>query len=233
MHISLLRDKLNEITGQLIIMNDITERKRAEKEREKMLKEIQVANEQLRKIDRSKDEFLSIVTHDLKTPLTSVLGYADAILMGVYGQVNDEQKNALGKISQQATKQQAMIDTILDYTRIEFGRVVNNLIGNSIKYTPANGHIEVSSTHNGSVARFAVKDDGMGIAKDDLGHIFEKFYMVDATLAREKKSLGLGLNIVKSFVEAHQGKVWAESEGLGKGSTFIVELPIADEASGV
>jgi signal transduction histidine kinase len=175
-----------------------------------------------------------------------------------------------------------MIDTILDYTRIEFGkikvnpekfslnallnemvaaikveaekkqialtcslpetgieleadrsmidRVINNLVGNSIKYTPDGGKVNVNLELGEGRVRITVSDSGIGIDPQHLNQIFDKFFMVSSTGAREKRSLGLGLSIAKNFVQAHQGKIWAESEGLGKGSRFIVELPLSYQA---
>jgi len=278
LHISPLRGKKGEQTGRLIIFSDVTERRNAEEEKEQMLKDIQLANQQLRKIDQSKDEFLSIVTHDLKTPLTVILGYVGVMISGMSGAVSPQQKGMLETVKNQANAQQDMIDTILDYTRMEFGRimvnpeefslsalvgelaeaekleagrkqikinvelppqellvkadkrmmsrVVNNLISNAIKYTPESGTINVALQDGDGTIRLSVADSGIGIASENLPRIFEKFFVVDAAGAGGRRSLGLGLSIVKSFAEAHRGRIWVESEGLGRGSKFLVEMPV-------
>jgi len=103
-------------------------------------------------------------------------------------------------------------------------QVVINLLHNSIKFTPAGGYINVSAWLDGSQVVFSVKDTGVGIAEKDLKRIFERFYKADR--ARFGGGTGLGLSIAKHMVEAHGGKIWAESEE-GSGSTFFFTIPVA------
>ena len=105
-------------------------------------------------------------------------------------------------------------------------QVVINLLHNAIKFTPPGGHIQVSAwTHENSVV-FMVRDNGVGIAQKDLTRIFERFYKADR--ARTGGGTGLGLSISKHMVEAHGGKIWAESEE-GNGSSFFFTIPIASK----
>lgn len=105
-------------------------------------------------------------------------------------------------------------------------QVVINLLHNAIKFTPPGGHIQVSAwTHENSVV-FMVRDSGVGIAQKDLTRIFERFYKADR--ARTGGGTGLGLSISKHMVEAHGGKIWAESEE-GNGSSFFFTIPIASK----
>lgn len=103
-------------------------------------------------------------------------------------------------------------------------RVMLNLLSNAVKFTPAGGNIEVNIEDRGDKVFITVKDDGFGIPEDKLDIIFERFRQVDKSLTRNSEGSGIGLSLVKSLVNGHGGRVWAESE-YGKGSRFIVELP--------
>ncbi len=102
--------------------------------------------------------------------------------------------------------------------------IFTNLLSNAIKYTPAGGRIEVNVEDRGEDICACVADTGVGIAKEHLTRIFERFYMVDTSLTRKSGSLGLGLAIVKEYVKLHGGRVWATSE-VGKGSKFFFSIP--------
>ena len=106
--------------------------------------------------------------------------------------------------------------------------VIGNLIDNAIKYTPAGGSIRVNVSGDGDRAIIAVKDTGIGISAEDLGHVFQKFYRADNSDTRTIGGTGLGLYLVKQRVEAMNGNVWAES-AYGEGSTFYVSLPRLSE----
>lgn len=103
-------------------------------------------------------------------------------------------------------------------------QVVVNLLHNAIKFTPAGGKVIVGAESDGPTVRFWVRDTGIGIAAEDLSRIFERFYKVDR--ARSGSGTGLGLAIARHTVEAHRGKIWAESE-INKGSSFYFSIPLA------
>ncbi len=103
-------------------------------------------------------------------------------------------------------------------------KVFNNLLGNAIKYTPDNGKITISAEDDGRKIHCAVTDTGVGIPKKEIDKIFDMFYVVDSSMSRKHKGVGLGLAICKGIMEAHNGKIWVESN-TGKGSTFHVTLP--------
>jgi signal transduction histidine kinase len=104
-------------------------------------------------------------------------------------------------------------------------RVMDNLLGNALKFTPAGGQISVSLWRDGAHAVLEVADTGIGIPHDQLGRVFERFYQVDGSMTRRYGGTGLGLALVKEIVEAHGGQVGVSSV-LGQGSTFTVRLPI-------
>jgi signal transduction histidine kinase len=104
------------------------------------------------------------------------------------------------------------------------GRVLLNFISNAIKYAGENSRIAVWYEKNGGLTRFVVEDNGKGLEKKDLNKVFEKFYRVDNSLAKVTKGTGLGLAICKKIIELHGGRIWAESEGVNKGSRFVFEI---------
>lgn len=106
-------------------------------------------------------------------------------------------------------------------------QVIQNLLGNALQFTPENGTIEIHAKKVDAFVLFSVKDNGTGIEADHLPHIFERFYRAERSRSRKDGGgSGIGLTIAKSLVEAHGGKIWAESEGKGHGSTFTFTLPI-------
>lgn len=109
-----------------------------------------------------------------------------------------------------------------DADKIE--RIMLNLLSNSIKYTEPGGNVYVNIYDKGEKIIISVKDSGIGIPKDKLKIIFERFEQIDSSLRRKKEGSGIGLSLVKSFVEVHKGKIWVESE-LGVGTQFLIELP--------
>jgi signal transduction histidine kinase len=107
-------------------------------------------------------------------------------------------------------------------------QVLFNLLDNAVRFTPSGGRVTITaSTRNGSID-VAVADTGPGIAAEHLPRLFERFYRVDSARSRDEGGTGIGLAIARSVVEAHGGRIWAESEP-GKGSTFTFELPVATE----
>jgi CheY-like chemotaxis protein/anti-sigma regulatory factor (Ser/Thr protein kinase) len=112
-----------------------------------------------------------------------------------------------------------------DPDRLE--QIVWNLAGNSIKFTPPNGRIEIRAKRNGERLQIVVSDTGIGIDSDFLPFVFDRFRQGDARITRAHGGLGLGLTIVHHIVNLHGGTVVARSEGRNKGTTFIVELPLS------
>ncbi len=230
--------------------------------------------------DRAKSDFVSTVSHELRTPMTSIKGYTDLIFSGAVGEINENQKRFLNIIKKNTDRLTALINDLLDISRIESGKVrfepeamqlgetiggvietlaapaeqrdhqltyrveaglpeikgdphrliqvFTNLVGNAINYTPEGGIINVDVYSVRGAVRADVKDNGIGMRSEDLSKIFERFYRVDHPVVQESAGTGLGLPLVKMFIEMHGGRVWAESE-MGKGSTFTVILPLPTE----
>ncbi len=124
------------------------------------------------------------------------------------------------KLTLDAPVNEGGIHLAIDAEKME--RIIFNLIANAIKYTPDNGSIRVSYTCDGRHLTLRVADTGIGISSDDLGNIFDRFFMVDEV---RPHGSGIGLSLVKAFVELHQGTITADSE-VGKGSVFTVTIPV-------
>ncbi len=228
--------------------------------------------------ERLKSQFISAMSHELRTPLTSIKGCATSLLREDVDWDKPTTKEFLGTISQKADELNAMIDKLLQTTKIEGGaikldkepvaiarlaakvikdnalrslghqlssdfpldipvveadshyieRVLHNLVENAIKYSPNGGKIRVSGNVGRNEVVVSVQDDGMGIASAELGKVFDRFYRADNPLSRRVGGTGLGLFISKALVEAHGGRIWAESEP-GRGSTFSFSLPVSAE----
>jgi PAS domain S-box-containing protein len=115
----------------------------------------------------------------------------------------------------------------LDADPTRLAQVIANLLTNAAKYTEEGGHVGLTARREGGMAVVRVRDDGVGIPREMLASVFTLFTQVDRTLARSEGGLGIGLTLVKSLTEMHGGTVEAHSEGPGKGSEFIVRLPVA------
>jgi signal transduction histidine kinase len=110
-------------------------------------------------------------------------------------------------------------------------QVLTNLVSNACRYTPAGGQINISSSRVNGSAEVTVQDTGIGIRREELERIFERFYRSDDPLVQDQPGTGLGLAIAKSLIELHGGRLWVDSEH-GKGSTFGFTLPLAEVTDG-
>jgi len=238
------------------------------------------AMEQLEKVNRAKSEFVSIVSHEFRTPLTGIQGFSEMMKDEDLSLV--EMKEYAADINKDAQRLNRMITEMLDLDRMEAGRmtlhpetvelnalvseaadrvrpnapghpirlalddglpalsadrdrltqVVANLLSNAVKYSPTGGEIVVTTSRDGAGIHLAVHDHGMGIPKDKLDDIWERYSRVDTDKTRGIQGTGLGLPIVRQIVTMHGGRAWAESE-VGRGSTFHVVLPLAASAPAV
>jgi PAS domain S-box-containing protein len=272
-----IRDAEGNIIGVIVVFHDVSERRRADQEREQSLKREQEARAEAEAANRLKEEFLATVSHELRTPLTSILGYAELMRAGHLDA--GETGHAVEVIARNARAQAEIIDGILDVSRIITGKfqidaqpvelapiiraaidtlhpaasakairllvaldhedglvtgdparlqqIIWNLISNAIKFTPQDGQVEVRMERRDSHLELRVRDSGIGIDKQFLPFIFDRFRQADSSTTRVHGGLGLGLAIVRHLVELHGGTVHAESHGTGQGSTFKVKLPVA------
>jgi histidine kinase len=115
-----------------------------------------------------------------------------------------------------------------DEDRLE--QIMFNLLDNSLRYTPAGGEIQIIVKRQGDWAKIFVNDSGVGIPEENLPHVFDRFYRVDESRARQDGGSGIGLTIVKRLVEAHHGEIRVKSDGQGKGASFAFTLPIYDHS---
>lgn len=114
-------------------------------------------------------------------------------------------------------------DVFVDKWRMT--QVMTNLLGNALQYTPAGGRVTVTATLSNNQLAVRVADTGVGVSSEHLPHLFERFYRVDESRSRTGGGSGIGLTIARHLVEAHGGRIWAESAGLGQGTSFIFTLP--------
>ena len=141
-----------------------------------------------------------------------------------------EQSNALRK--NQTIELNAELSLVVEGDEEKLREVFENLVSNAVKYSPRGARIEVvgkcikSKPDSQSCVQIMVKDEGQGLNEDDKQKLFGKFQRLSAKPTAGESSTGLGLYITKQIVDKHNGKIWAESEGAGKGTTFVLELPL-------
>ncbi|MBI2451182.1 MAG: PAS domain-containing protein [Parcubacteria group bacterium] len=255
------KDEAGRITGAIIVFRD---------------------NEEEKKIDETKSSFISVASHQLRTPLTTMRWYTEMIESEDAGPLNEDQKNFVGQIYAGILKLNETINMLLSLARIEGGRIKNemtslnlsdvtnnivknlspliknknhkvnfieppkelanaladltmleqvitNLLSNAINYTRTDGAIEIKiekdpATENTLI--YSVKDNGIGIPKEQQKNIFEKFFRADNAVTEIPEGNGLGLALIKKLVELWEGKIWFESEE-GKGATFYFTISLA------
>ena len=238
------------------------------------------AVEQLERLNRAKSEFVSIVSHEFRTPLTGIQGFSE--MMRDEQLSLEEMREYAGDINKDVQRLNRMINEMLDLDRMESGRmtihaervdfnaivddaaarvrpnapnhtltldlepdlpqidadrdrmmqVASNLLNNAVKYSPTGGRITLTTRAAGGQLHFDVRDEGLGIPRDALESIFERYSRVDSQATKDIPGTGLGLPIVRQIVQLHGGRVWAESE-LGRGSVFHVALPLAGSSGRV
>jgi signal transduction histidine kinase len=233
--------------------------------------------------NRAKSEFLANMSHELRTPLNHILGFTELVVDRNFGELNSKQEEFLNDVLQSGHHLLALINEILDLSKVEAGKmeldpslvfllplvenslimvkekalkqrlklnieisnppesfqaderklkqILYNLLSNAVKFTPEGGTIQIRvSLENGASGgdkglRFSVIDSGIGLVPGDLERIFQPFEQVDNSASRKFQGTGLGLALTRKMVELHGGKIWAVSEGEGKGSAFHFFLP--------
>lgn len=252
-------DQSGELGGMILVLQDVT-------------------NNQ--KLENMRKEFVANVSHELKTPLTTIKSYTETLLDGA---VDDKELaiNFLQIVDGEAERMARLVRDLLQLSNLDFKQskwnkkvvdlnkiieetmfkldvsvknknqqihsklpecpvnifadedrieqVVLNLLSNCIKYTPEGGNVYIDAQINEGMVILKIKDNGIGIPKDDLPRIFERFYRVDKARARELGGTGLGLSIASQIIEAHEGTIEIFSEE-GKGTEVVTKLPIIEVA---
>ncbi len=229
--------------------------------------------QRIKEEEQRKSDFIGMVSHELKTPLTSMSGYLQLLKIRTSNE-DVFAANMLGKANKQVNKMTTLINSFLNVSRLESGKiqidkqrfdmavlvkeaedeavsmynthriifapmeeiyvnadrdkinqVISNLINNAVKYSPANTLVNVACvTHNG-MAVVTVKDEGIGIKKEDQLKLFERYYRVNNDSYTSVSGFGIGLYLCAEIIQRHDGNIWVESE-VGKGSTFSFSLPV-------
>ena len=259
-------------------------------ELQRMSDKLAEANDQLRKLDNAKSEFISIASHQLRTPLTAIKGFISLLNEGAYGDIPQKQTDVLNKVYTSNERLITLVEDLLNISRIESGRmefrfgscdlakllrelidtfsfkakdaglyldfkmpenalpevfvdsskvreVLSNLIDNAIKYTPKGGvsvrldrvfaaDSKIENVNERGAVRVTISDTGIGIPAEEIPYLFSKFSRGKDVSRLNTGGTGLGLYVGKSMIEANGGKIWIESDGAGKGSRFLMEVPV-------
>ncbi|HEX4337683.1 MAG TPA: chemotaxis protein CheB [Polyangiaceae bacterium] len=252
----------SRIVGVIGIFRNVTEQKLAE--------------EKIQDAVKRRDEFLAMLSHELRNPLGAIVSATSLLKTSADGP--QPYAKLLGILERQAQQMARLLDDLLEVGRVTQDKVelrksvfdlrpiVNdavdaarnfmeargialsveidskplyvdgdatrlqqiqvNLLNNAAKYTPRGGHVVLRATVEDGMATIRVRDDGVGIAKDMLDSVFDLFVQSTRTLDRAEGGLGVGLTLVRGLVTKHGGEVTAQSDGEGKGSEFVVRLPL-------
>ncbi len=249
-----------------------------EKKVEEQVKELKMAYRKLQRLDKVKTEFMSIVSHQLRTPLSIIKGQLSMVREGVYEEDKDKERKVLQNVYDANERLIALVNDVLNISRIQSGRVdlgkervdlvevtrnttermrpslngkkvelifeepleklpeieidiskienvIINLIDNAVKYTE-DGEVRVSVEKEEDSLKVSIKDTGEGMNKEEIEKLFDTFSRGGAGKKHWIQGSGLGLYIARQFVEMHKGKVWAESEGEGRGSQLYITIPL-------
>jgi len=296
--LSVLFVSISEFRYVNVYIHDITENKRVAEEIRRLNEDLEQrvldrtadlvsANEKLQKIKvaaevatQAKSDFLSSMSHELRTPLNAIIGFSEILSDQTFGGLNQRQLKYTNNILTSGHHLLALINDILDLSKIEAGKleleestvamkslltdslvmikekamkhglrldlriqdelsdlkiqaderklkqIMFNLLSNAAKFTLDGGVITVEARQEEDELIVAVSDTGIGIKHDDLTRVFGEFEQLDSTYARQQQGTGLGLALTQRLVELHGGRIWAESEGEGKGSIFTFIIPI-------
>lgn len=237
-------------------------------------------NERLVEADRLKDEFVALISHDLRTPLTSIIGYVElAMDSSLTPKLDKERRSYLEVVSRNSARLVRLVDDLLFVARVQAGRLVldtseidlgevaleaveearpraeqaglaisflgdnpvhieadrgrlfqllDNLISNALKFTPAGGRVDVRALSSSEGAVLEVSDTGIGLSPGDTERIFERFFRTAEAVTEQIPGTGLGLFIVRAIAEAHGGSISASARD-GGGTTFRIRLPLRAE----
>lgn len=265
----------------VLLVRSVLREVRAREQIERLAKELEAANAELKKLDLAKSEFISLASHQLRAPLTIVKGYISMLREGSFGKVEKQMDTMLSRVYGANEHLIKLVADFLNLSRIESGKLkyvieptsieqlieevvvaqranaasrgivlrwnpprralplieidrekihqsVFNLVDNAIKYTEK-GSVDINvETPNPRAVRLVVRDTGAGLSDEDKQKLFKKFSRATSG-DMNASGLGIGLYLAAKLVDDHHGRIWAESEGQGKGSAFIVELPVHSE----
>jgi signal transduction histidine kinase len=229
-------------------------------------------------LDKAKDEFMAMISHELKTPLVPITGYTSLLLADKYGKLTANQRNKIQIIQSSTQSLLKLISDLLDVQKIELGKlrldvknenmseiildaiektkpdtdkfgirvttdlqndlycmcdknrieqVISNILLNSSDFCSKNtGRIHVTARSHDGLVSIVVKDNGIGMTKENIAKLFAKFYQGDTSSTREHSGTGLGLAVCKGIVTNHGGKIWIESEGIERGTEVHITIPV-------
>lgn len=280
---SRLDDGASGTQGFAKIARDLTGTKREQDRRDAQLFQERVERAEAQAKSNLKDEFLAVMSHELKHPLNLI--HVNAELLARLPEVRNlpAVARAAETIRRSVIGQAKIIDDLLDLSRMHTGKltlkrapvdwvvvvrsivdavredaaakrltmtfktdatsmilfadpvrveqIVWNLISNAMKFTPGGGAIKISLCQNADFGTLRVEDNGYGIAPDFLPHIFDMFRQAELRTTRHESGLGIGLALVRQLVDMQGGTIHAASEGLGKGTTFTISLPLYANAN--
>lgn len=262
----------------MVLIDSVKKEVQRKEELQQMSDKLASANDQLRVLDNAKSEFISIASHQLRTPLTAIKGFLSLLLEGSYGKLTIKHKDVLNKIYTSNERLISLVEDLLNLSRIESGRmeyafekvdiagvcqevydtfllkakdkkldlcfqkndgvlceavtdrnkvreVISNMVDNAIKYT-LKGGVTMKVENNGEFVQVKVTDTGIGIPETELPYLFQKFSRGKDISRLNTGGTGLGLHVGKKMMEALHGDISAESRGEGKGSTFIIHVPM-------
>ena len=266
------------LTVSYLLMMSVRKEIKRREEVTELAQSLEKANLRLKELDQQKTEFLSIASHQLRTPLSIIKGYIELIKDGAYGKTTVKMVKTLDDMDASNERLVKLVDEFLDISRIEQGRtkfdfkqcdlretissvvaelkekadekcrqiiwtppvdkceaavdeekirnVVFNYIDNALKYSDC-GEVKVFLESENDGWNVRVRDNGLGFGKTDEASFFQKFYRGENVKGTNVNGTGLGLYVCRKFIEAHNGRVWAKSDGLGKGSEFGFWIPFA------
>lgn len=266
---------------EILLVRSVLKEVQTRQQIEQLAGQLQAANTELARINQAKSDFISMASHQLKTPLSIIKGYVSMTLEGSFGSITKKTKEQLEKVFISNERLISLVEDLLNLSRVEAGRmkydwteqnisdivqqvveevrmavegkhlkliwkqpveklyvhvdlnkmrnVIFNMMDNAIKYTDK-GSITVTVVRHNQSAQVSVTDTGRGISAPQIQKLFTKFTrVIEGKNNLTTIGFGLGLYVARLIVEEHKGRVWAESAGLGKGSTFVLELPLSDK----